>query len=155
MNTKVNKPQNLKTKAFKKIEPPKLTKQEKHLMDRHIHLVDWHFKKLIQDNCTEISAHTIDYEDVKDADGKIVKAMVIIYIYGLDAMDFKTKQKTFGNFFIHFDYRVFQTMSFEYALQIQKIIEKEYFRDKYEEEIEEKRWMEQDKKKISQIKKVA
>ncbi len=143
MNTKVNKSQNSKTKVLKKQiapPPPKLTTAEKARLEECIMLHDWHFDVLFRNKCTQIANEIIEWKN----DHKEIER---IYIYGLKAVNSETKKDTIANFFIKYNFRVYQAWGISNALDIKNLLFKEYHREKYEDKLYDEKMEKQEKEK--------
>lgn len=119
----------MKSENSKKVGPAKLTPLENKTISRCIILLEWHFDTLIKPHCTKIYKNTLGWET--GYRGKEQKA-VEVEIYGLDAVESSTKDKTIANFFIKNDYQIHQAMYIDQALRIVDLIKKNYDREKYE-----------------------
>jgi|GEM_PF-2676524 len=142
--------------------PPKLTNEEKRILERFIWMADWHFDELIKSSCTELSSFIISWEM---NNGK--QEPIFARVYGLRAMKKGTKELCIANIFIRYNSQVFQVRDIAEAALIVRVLKKEYEYDEYMDrkwklELEEKKKLEKQKsmqkgklKKVEVVKKKA
>jgi hypothetical protein len=117
--------------------PPKLTNQELEILGNHLLMADWHFDATIKKKCTEISSHSIYWEEEGDSD------WVYAIVFGLQAVRVDSQEPCIANIFIRYKHRVYQVYDIVKAANIIQLLKKE----QQNEEFKDKLWHLKDKKR--------
>lgn len=124
----------------KKTVHPRLTTNEKALVENYFHLLGWQFDEIIKVNCTKMTTHWIESDEYA-------------VIYGLKAIKADTKESCIANYFVRYESRLYQASCLETILSIVKALKveakvSEYWSNFYKKRNEEREKIRNQKQRL-------
>lgn len=127
------------TSKINNSQPQRLNSEEKRRLSQYIELMDWEFESLIRSKCRDI--HTC----LRLIDGRWEK----FTIYGLDAVRGDKEVPCTSGFYLFYYGCLYGSRSIEDILHIPDLIQMDFEREKYEQQMEEREARKEKRKKAA------
>lgn len=125
---------------------PKPNPHEYQKLNNYMWMADWHFTETIKPECTEIESENI-YWKSDESTWEWAK------VFGLQGIKTDSKEPCIANFFIRYRFKVYQVRTIKSVTELLQLLKKEAAYKEYQDKVWKQKF--EERKKIEEIKKKA